>query len=409
MITPEDCLNEDERLKTLASYSILDTLPEQEYDDLTFLASQICQTPIALISLVDDHRQWFKSRVGLGAEETPKDVAFCSHAILKKTDVMIIPDSRKDIRFFDNPLVTGDPHVIFYAGVPLVDQEGQPLGTLCVIDNKPKELEESQIKALKSLSSQVIKLLEFRKNAKSLLDSNTQLERQNSALKNFAQITAHDLKSPVSNILMTSELLELELQESQPSLEECKDLVKLIDYSGNNLKQLIEGILKHSQDSKILSNNASIISIRTFIEDLILVVFGHENAEFNLDIDPKLTFNSNEVALKQIFINLITNSLKYNHTDKPLVRIKVSIENEKARFVLSDNGPGIKRNDAQRIFNLFETTSNQDKKGFHGTGIGLATVKSLVEALGGKINLISKEDEGAAFEFDLSPARSFAG
>ena len=161
MKKPEIPIDELNRISELNSYAILDTLPEEDYDNLTWLAAQICGTPISLISLIDPTRQWFKSHHGLDATETPRDLAFCAHAINKPDDVLIVPDSREDVRFSNNPLVTGDPHVIFYAGVPLNTSNGHPLGTLCVIDNQPNSLSVNQIESLKALSQQVVRLMEL--------------------------------------------------------------------------------------------------------------------------------------------------------------------------------------------------------------------------------------------------------
>ncbi len=155
--------NEQARVIALDKYAILDTDPEQFFDDLTLLASYVCNTPIALISLVDEDRQWFKSRVGLDASETSRDIAFCSTAILQ-SDVFVIPDALADERFRDNPLVVSDPHIRFYAGAPLINEDGYALGTLCVVDRAPRELAPEQKEALKALSRLVLAQLEFRRN-----------------------------------------------------------------------------------------------------------------------------------------------------------------------------------------------------------------------------------------------------
>lgn len=163
MLKPEIPVHEEDRLAALDRYHILDTLQEHEFDDLTQLAANICNTPIALISLIDRDRQWFKSRVGLDTIETPRDVSFCGH-IVATNEILIVPDTTEDLRFADNPLVVDDPNIRFYAGVPLKTPDNFTLGTLCVIDRQPRVLTSLQMQQLESLSRLVISQFESRLN-----------------------------------------------------------------------------------------------------------------------------------------------------------------------------------------------------------------------------------------------------
>ena len=159
--------NEVQRIKVLWQYEILDTVPEEVFDDLTELAARICEAPIALITLVDEDRQWFKSKVGVTINETSRDISFCGHAITQ-SDLFIIPDATRDKRFAQNPLVTSDPKIRFYAGAPLITPDGHALGTLCVIDKVPRELSIDQKQALRVLARHVMTQLELRRHAQEL-------------------------------------------------------------------------------------------------------------------------------------------------------------------------------------------------------------------------------------------------
>src|SRR3974390_567569 len=171
------CKNKEaRRLKVLWQYEVLDTVPEELFDDLTELAARICEAPIALISLVDEKRQWFKSKVGTDVKETSRDVSFCAHAI-KQAELFVVPDATQDKRFANNPLVISDPKIRFYAGAPLITPDGYALGTLCVIDKVPRNLRPDQKQALLILARHVVSQLELRRRSRELLQVREQNEK----------------------------------------------------------------------------------------------------------------------------------------------------------------------------------------------------------------------------------------
>jgi anti-sigma regulatory factor (Ser/Thr protein kinase) len=199
-----ETVDEHARLEALGRYRILDTEPERAFDDLTLLAAQVCGTPIALISLVDADRQWFKSRVGLSLPETSRSVAFCAHAI-RQPDTFIVQDAHQHQEFVDNPLVTGEPGIRFYAGAPLVSSDGHALGTLCVIDRVPRTLTQDQLEALEALRRQAQAQLELRRN---LIELQEMLEERERAGREQERL-ATELRSALDGVRKLSALLPL--------------------------------------------------------------------------------------------------------------------------------------------------------------------------------------------------------
>lgn len=398
MIRPKDHSKEKERLAALESYSILDTLPEEDYNSLTAIAAEICGTPISLVSLLDNDRQWFKSRFGLDVSETPKEYAFCAHAINEEEDIFIVQDSRTDERFHDNPLVVGEPRVIFYAGVPLTTEEGLPLGTLCVIDHKPKLLSQGQMNSLKALSKQVMNLLQLRKSNKQLQMTLQDLEEKNDELERFAYIAAHDLKSPLNNISTTTEVFS----ESYNTMldEDGRMLIGFIRKAASQLKELVDGLLAYSKSDSILKEKGSKINLKSLGDD-IHGLFAYDNSVTITILSELEHITTNRTAIDQILINLVGNAIKYNDKENTEIKIDVVEHEEDYNFRVVDNGPGIPDGDQQNIFQIFKVLAPKDRFGESGNGIGLATVKRITEKMGGTISIESDKGEGCTFTFNL--------
>ena len=204
MKKPDIPENEIERLEALHSYHLLDDIEQKEFNDIVNLAAQICQTPISLITLIDKSVQWHKARFGLDVKNVKREVSFCGHAINQPDEILIVKDATKDERFANNPLVIGDPNIAFYAGVPLVTQEGLPLGALCVIDREPRELNDFQINALQILSKQVIRLFELLKVVKEVDKKDAEIEVHNQKMGEIC----HDIKSHLRKMELSAEVLK---------------------------------------------------------------------------------------------------------------------------------------------------------------------------------------------------------
>jgi two-component system, NtrC family, sensor kinase len=263
MISAELPENEIERLKALERYDILDTNAEADFDELVKLASQICETPISLVSLIDSSRQWFKAKIGMESSETSREVAFCAHGILKN-ELMEINDATQDNRFFDNPLVTGNLGIKFYAGMPLTTSDGFNLGTLCVIDTKPKTLTEYQKDALKTLGKQVIAQLELRYKLNLLSTKQTELENtiqtlnetrtklieteRVAALGQLVAGLAHEINNPISVIKANVQIINEKIYDT------IEHIPRFFETLGRKEKSFFYEIIKNSlKNNEILS------------------------------------------------------------------------------------------------------------------------------------------------------------
>ena len=390
-------VNEKFRLEALYSLDILDSQPQKEFDDITSLAAQICNVQTSLISFVDKDRQWFKSNHGLDKKETIREYSFCSYAIRTPQEPFIVPDARKDERFSKNPL-TLDGVVIFYAGVPLIDKNGFALGTLCVIDGKPKELSEDELKALNALANQVILLIELNKKNRDLEKIQKELKKKNDSLHEFAKVISHDLKMPLSNIITSTDLLKLILKHELDN--ESLEYFDYIKTSSFAMSAYINDLLGHYESDSLIHVAHEEFLLNDVLKDIVELLSIKPDFVLEYPKDNPLV-NSNKLALKQIFFNLIGNSIKYNDKEEIKVVVKFNEDDLFYYFQVTDNGMGIPDHKINDIFKLFTTADQLDRSGNKGNGIGLSTVLKIVTSLDGTITVNSKIAEYTSFHFSI--------
>ena len=387
--------NERLRLRTLERYEVLDTEAEQCFDDITKLASVICNTPISLVSLVDSNRQWFKSKVGLDADETSREIAFCSHAILEE-HVFEIEDARNDERFFDNPLVTDGPKIRFYAGAPLRAPNGEAIGTLCAISNEPQKLTGEQRTALQTLAKQVIAQLELRLKINQLKDSNR-------AKDEFLSTISHELRTPLNAITGFSEILKSSV-EIKALPEEQYEYIENIEFSSHQLLEIVNSVLDLEKiDAGKMELKQQAISLDKLFQSIMNMMSNRAlqgDIELNYDIDSTFAtrfFDVDKTKLTQIIVNIIGNAIKFT-PQKKQVNIRFYLNRDKLHIEVADQGVGISKTDQALLFDKFKQVGMQRKE---GTGLGLCISKGLVELMKGKIQLSSTLGKGTLVSISL--------
>jgi signal transduction histidine kinase len=385
-------LDEAGRLAALDRYKILDTAPEQAYDDFTQLAAQICGAPIATITFIDAARQWFKSQIGLKDSETRRELAFCGYAILGP-DMFVVPDASRDPRFSDNPLVTGDPNIRFYAGAPLVTGDGHGLGTLCVIDRVPRQLGAEQAAAMQALSRQLMAQLELRRALAAL----TEAER---AKKVFVANVSHELRTPLTSIRGALALV----RDSEPNLDDdSRHLLSAAHRNADRLLALVNDLLDlervGSGELAIVKEDCDLdAALQRAIETVRPIA---TDAGVGLAAEPaSLRFHADPERIGQVAINLIANAVRFSPRGGT-VSIGVSSSGGRVRVTVDDQGPGVPVAFRQAIFEPFKQVqgSAAHKKG--GTGLGLAISRAIVQGHDGAIGVDDAPGGGARFWFEV--------
>ena len=412
--------NESERLQALRACNILDTPPDPRFDAMTRLAARLYDVPFALVTLVDDERLWFKSAVGFTAgDQIPRDQALCGYAILSPSRPLVVADASLDPRFFDNPLVAGGPCLRFYAGAPVKDPSGRPLGTLCIIDTKPRTLKSDEVETLGDLAQGISSLLELhrsvsdlkereiraRNDADALEGAKREAEDADKAKSMFLAAMSHEIRTPMTGVLGMADLLATE-----PLTQKQLSYVAAIRTSGRHLLSVINDILDFSRIgagglyleeidfsvAEVLEQTRSILAPEATDRGLRL--------EFDLDEHSPPVVRGDPTRLRQILVNLIGNGLKFTSVGGVWVKIRCSAptgQTTNFRFEVRDTGIGIPPERQPSLFHAFSQADLSTNRRFGGSGLGLAISRQLVTAMGGTIDVESEPGSGSTFWFEV--------
>jgi signal transduction histidine kinase len=390
--------NELQRVQAVRSYEIFDTEEEQDYDALTSIASMICQIPVALITFIDDQRQWFKSHHGTDINENLREYSFCTHTIATEEEIMVVSDASKDERFINNPMVTGPTKIAFYAGVPLVNSEGYALGTLCVLDQVPRELTLEQQTALKILAKQVIDKIELRRKITELAAVNKELELSEQRKSDFLSIVSHELKTPITTLKANLQMLDRIKEKPDSPL-----FPKLVDSCTKNVLKInlmVDELLNmHRYSENQLELNKTEFSIYELMSICCNHVRIDDKHELLVKGDRNILLYADEHRIEQVLVNFVNNAVKYA-PDCRQIDLTVTKDENNIRVSVKDYGPGIPKENIPHLFDRYWRASHSGKK-YTGLGLGLYICAEIIARHDGKIGVESEIGKGSTFWFTL--------
>jgi signal transduction histidine kinase len=366
---------------------------ERLVEALVHVAREICGTKMAAVSLVDAHRQWFKAKVGLDYRNAPREESFCAHAIPTPDEVMVVQDATRDERFEDNSAVLDDPEIRFYAGAPLETTNGHAVGTLCVLDDEPRNLDENQREALERLSQLVVTTLELRQQARYLERTNEALERANELLEEFTGLVSYELRDSLTGVRSNLEIVEMAADrldvETRAHLEAALE-------STDSLETTLEALLDYAR------GGYGDLQIQPVGLDALVAIVNDEAQshlephDVTVDLESNVRLEADPRLLRRVVENLVTNAAQHAGPGAH-VQVRGHETDDGWRIEVEDDGPGIPKGDQAGIFELFargdETTD--------GTGVGLALCRRVVERHGGEIGAENVDGGGARFWFTV--------
>ena len=420
MLIAAQPFDEAQRIAALRELDLLDTEFEPAYDAIVQLASIICQTPIVSINLVDTNRQWSKASVGGIDLSAPRDASFCAHTILYE-DTLVVEDTHADERFHDNPLVSGVPHIRFYAGQRLLTPSGHAVGALCVVDHEPRQLTADQLTALQALGRQTAMLFDLRIRSRQLEAEVVERRRAvaesqaaraladaaSQAKSDFLSSMSHELRTPLNSVIGFSRTLQRNRQGNLRTAD--LNYLSRIEANGVHLLNVINDVLDIAKvEAGRLTADITLVDLGTLIRETVHEMEGRVLGETGSSVqliadvpDGLHPLMTDAMRLKQMIINLVGNALKFTAQGHVCVRVVADADGHATRIDVEDTGIGIPLDRQQAIFEAFEQASDETAERYGGTGLGLAITKGFAELLGYRISIVSAPGAGSTFSINL--------
>ncbi|MTI40866.1 GAF domain-containing sensor histidine kinase [Fulvivirga lutimaris] len=395
--------NEDLRLDVLKRYDILDTPQEKAFDDIAKLASFICKTPVSQITFVDKDRLFFKANFGVDLNELPREIGFCAHTIFSDT-FFEIEDASNDERFFDNPLITGEKHVRFYAGYPLKSSDGLNIGTICVLDNKPNKLNEEQRNALEILADRASNELELRLQIHKSKELDIAQKDMLSFRDKFLSILTHDLRSPMTSIKSTISMVENNMLDQSEIKEVCDILKVEVDYTNDLLENLL---LWFKAKINTNSREINVFLTSSLIKDTINL-YSQEAFKKGISIvnkDQNVPVYGDFEMIKLAVRNLVNNAIKFSQAGDE-IEIGSKIEQSRSVIWVKDTGQGMSGEKLNEILSENMISPNLTHKNIKGIGLGMILINEFMLQNQGRIMASSHPNQGSNFRLEFPSARS---
>ncbi len=405
---------EDVRVAALLEYGILDTPEDAAFNDLARIAAALCGSPVAMVNLVARDRQFMKAAYGFARRDVPRELSLCTHAIVDPGQVLAIPDLTADARFERHPIVAGAPHMRFYAGAPIVTEDGHAIGTVCVLDDAPRpDLSDDHAEALRAIARQAMALIELRRDRATIRMAKDRLEEANARLEDVSRRkteivsdVSHEFRTPLTTILGYAELIRDEDLDPAEVRGFAGDIMRDVQ----RLTRMMENFLDLERlEARATAFRPATIDLRTILQDEVErweVDEAADNHEFSTSVKdglPLVRADADRVA--QVVRNFLANAVKYSPDGGPVdVRADTTPDARFVRVSVADHGIGIAAGGQARIFERFARTAEAIGRGIRGTGLGLAICRQIVDLHGGAIGVESDLGQGSTFWFTVPVA-----